>query len=729
MAVPKFFTLRGRERSVVGDEGDANEDPEIKGIYGGITITPSAKGYPVIKAPTNAPDPTLYVLYPVEARLDDGRLKLRADQADVRLMAKCSVLDIGDTPLIYTVRPHHITANGAPQTLPAFSFIAPEIPDDHDDEVDGEIVIDWTTAEWLENTAPTPGGFLIRNVPDAVRMVGGLVVFSSGGVDIPGPLDIGVLEGPPGPPGDPGPAGDPGPEGPPGPPGSVDDAVMLTGDQTIAGMKTFTSLLRTATLGVQGGALSLRPDAVTPGVQFGTNPSGKFIVASEVTGEFPLTIESGALTGALDLKAAGNSMAAELDMLAHRIINLLDPTSAQHAATKAYVDLRQLTSEKGQANGYAGLDGGGKVPITQLPSSDAVASVAGLTGVIAAAALKTALALVKGDVGLGNVDNTSDSSKWSATKTLTNTRITQRVVAVPQSATPAINVDNGDVFVMTGLNQAITSMSSGLTGTPTDGQRMTVVITGGSAWGITWGASFENTVDTKLPTQLYGLFGNRLEMDFIYWASTSKWRPAPKGLALNTLIAPALAGSFVYDTLGQILFAATANSAAVNYVQLENTATNTAPKLSAQGLDTNINLNLVPKGTGGVLVGGVAVVTISATQTLTNKRVTKRVLTLPAPGATPTFNTDSYDTVKMTDIVTAITSMSSGVTGTPTEGQPIMLIFKDNGTAQAITWGTLWQGIGVTLPATTVPGKWLRVAAMWNSTDAKWDVLAVGQQA
>lgn len=568
---------------------------------------------------------------------------------------------------------------------------------------------------------------------------------------------------------------------------------MLTGDQTIAGMKTFTSLLRTATLGVQGGALSLRPDAVTPGVQFGTNPSGKFIVASEVTGEFPLTIESGALTGALDLKAAGNSMAAELDMLAHRIINLLDPTSAQHAATKAYVDLRQLTSEKGQANGYAGLDGGGKVPITQLPSSimeyqgvwnastnspvladgtgdkgdvyrvsvagtrnlgsgnitfdvgnyviyngatweksdttDAVASVAGLTGVIAAAALKTALALVKGDVGLGNVDNTSDSSKWSATKTLTNTRITQRVVAVPQSATPAINVDNGDVFVMTGLNQAITSMSSGLTGTPTDGQRMTVVITGGSAWGITWGASFENTVDTKLPTQLYGLFGNRLEMDFIYWASTSKWRPAPKGLALNTLIAPALAGSFVYDTLGQILFAATANSAAVNYVQLENTATNTAPKLSAQGLDTNINLNLVPKGTGGVLVGGVAVVTISATQTLTNKRVTKRGLTLPAPGATPTFNTDSYDTVKMTGIATAITSMSSGVTGTPTEDQPIMLIFKDNGTAQAITWGTLWQGIGVTLPATTVPGKWLRVAAMWNSTDAKWDVLAVGQQA
>lgn len=40
-----------------------------------------------------------------------------------------------------------------------------------------------------------------------------------------------------------------------------------------------------------------------------------------------------------------------------------------------------------------------------------VSSVAGLAGAITAAALKTALTLVKGDVGLGNVDNTSDVNK------------------------------------------------------------------------------------------------------------------------------------------------------------------------------------------------------------------------------------------------------------------------------------------------------------------------------
>lgn len=40
-----------------------------------------------------------------------------------------------------------------------------------------------------------------------------------------------------------------------------------------------------------------------------------------------------------------------------------------------------------------------------------VLSVAGLTGAITGPGLKTALALAKGDVGLGNVDNTSDANK------------------------------------------------------------------------------------------------------------------------------------------------------------------------------------------------------------------------------------------------------------------------------------------------------------------------------
>ncbi|QHN43192.1 hypothetical protein GII36_05070 [Candidatus Mycosynbacter amalyticus] len=111
----------------------------------------------------------------------------------------------------------------------------------------------------------------------------------------------------------------------------------------------------------------------------------------------------------------------------------------------------------------------------------------------------------------------------TTSQTLINKRINPRVVTVTQSATPVINTDNGDVFIVTGLAQAITSMTSGLTGTPVDGQRIRISITGTAARAITWGTSFE--ASTKpLPTTTVST--NRLDTDFIWNAATSKWRVA-----------------------------------------------------------------------------------------------------------------------------------------------------------------------------------------------------------
>lgn len=56
----------------------------------------------------------------------------------------------------------------------------------------------------------------------------------------------------------------------------------------------------------------------------------------------------------------------------------------------------------------------------------------------------------------------------SSTDTLTNKRITKRLVSTTQSATPAINTNNGDIFTITGLAQAITSFTTNLTGTPVE---------------------------------------------------------------------------------------------------------------------------------------------------------------------------------------------------------------------------------------------------------------------
>ncbi len=88
----------------------------------------------------------------------------------------------------------------------------------------------------------------------------------------------------------------------------------------------------------------------------------------------------------------------------------------------------------------------------------------------------------------------------AGTETLTNKRINKRVVSTTQSATPAINTDNGDIFEITGLAQAITSMTSSLTGTPVEGQMFMVIIKDdGTARAITWGASFASST-VSLPT-------------------------------------------------------------------------------------------------------------------------------------------------------------------------------------------------------------------------------------
>ena len=63
------------------------------------------------------------------------------------------------------------------------------------------------------------------------------------------------------------------------------------------------------------------------------------------------------------------------------------------------------------------------------------------------------------------------------------------------------------------------------------------------------------------------------------------------------------------------------NASAVNYLQLQNRAAGAGPGIYAQGSDTNIDINLVPKGTGNVLVNGSGLLSASSSTILTNKTI------------------------------------------------------------------------------------------------------------
>lgn len=104
-----------------------------------------------------------------------------------------------------------------------------------------------------------------------------------------------------------------------------------------------------------------------------------------------------------------------------------------------------------------------------------------------------------------------------------------------------------------------------------------------------------------------------------------------------------------------------------------------------------------------------------------------RVTTITS-SATPTINTDSCDSVTITALAAAITSMTTNLSGTPTNFQKLIIRIKDNGTARAITWGASFEAKGVPLPTTTVISKVLTVGFIYDSVSAKWGCVAAAQE-
>lgn len=160
------------------------------------------------------------------------------------------------------------------------------------------------------------------------------------------------------------------------------------------------------------------------------------------------------------------------------------------------------------------------------------------------------------------------------------------------------------------------------------------------------------------------------------------------------------------------LVASTSTSIGVGSIELGAASDTTIARVSA----------------GVISVEGVTVDTVSATNTLTNKRVTKRLATTNAPGATPTTNTDNVDIQQFTGLNAAITSMTTNLSGTPVAGDFVEFMFLDDGSARAITWGASFANGGlVNLPTTTVLSVMLRVLVQYQTAASlnKWVCVAV----
>lgn len=169
--------------------------------------------------------------------------------------------------------------------------------------------------------------------------------------------------------------------------------------------------------------------------------------------------------------------------------------------------------------------------------------------------------------------------------------------------------------------------------------------------------------------------------------------------------------AFIHLTAGT----ATANTAPLKLTSGTNLTTPEAGALEYDGTE----LYFTPSTTRRT------VVLDTATQTLTNKRINPRVQAVTS-ASTVTPSADNDDEVVITAQGAALTL--ANWSGTPVQGQAIIIRIKDDGTARAITFDTLYRAVGAYLPTTTVIGKTVYIACIYNSTDTKIDVVSVAQE-
>ena len=100
--------------------------------------------------------------------------------------------------------------------------------------------------------------------------------------------------------------------------------------------------------------------------------------------------------------------------------------------------------------------------------------------------------------------------------------------------------------------------------------------------------------------------------------------------------------------------------------------------------------------------------------------------------AAPAVNSDQVSYVDITAQAVDFTSMTTGLTGTPVDGQLLVYRIKDNGSARAIVWGASfvdYRGAGTpALPSTTVAGKRMTASFRYDATASKYGLIALAQE-
>ena len=169
-------------------------------------------------------------------------------------------------------------------------------------------------------------------------------------------------------------------------------------------------------------------------------------------------------------------------------------------------------------------------------------------------------------------------------------------------------------------------------------------------------------------------------------------------------------------------------SAMVGLGNVNNTSDSDKPVSTATQTALNLKANIAsPTFTGNPLAPTPALGD-NDTSIATTAFVRSAINSVTAVASTATLTVNSLTTTQANITAQAVTLTIASPTG-GVDGRKLIIRIKDDNTARGITWNAIFRAVGVTLPLTTVAGKILYVGAIYNSTETKWDVVSVAQQA
>lgn len=137
----------------------------------------------------------------------------------------------------------------------------------------------------------------------------------------------------------------------------------------------------------------------------------------------------------------------------------------------------------------------------------------------------------------------------------------------------------------------------------------------------------------------------------------------------------------------------------------------------------NIASTLAVSHTDTGALNATAITQVSTSLANSSLRLKPRI-SVATTTATLTANIGSFNVYELNAQATALTIANPS--GTPNDGDVLIIRLKDNGTSQAVSFGTNWADIsGVGLLTATVAGKWHVIGSMWNAGASKWHVISV----